>query len=72
MIKSILEFTREEAESLGKIGFTHKAGLHHDVCTALAEGKTQREAAETYGISDVESIHWIKRHKCPECIKFKR
>lgn len=67
MIKSILEMTREEAEALGRIGFTHKAGLHYDVCRALADGKTQQQVAEEFNLSETKSVRLIKTKKCPEC-----
>jgi DNA-binding NarL/FixJ family response regulator len=70
-IKNILDVTKEEAEHLGKIGFTKHSGLHHDICKALAEGKAQQDIAEDLHIYD-RHVRAIKKKKCPDCGVSKR
>lgn len=68
MIKSITELTKEEAENLGRIGFSSKSGFHFDICKALADGKSQSEIAEDFNIDD-SAVRKIKSKKCPDCGK---
>lgn len=64
----ILSLSREEVKFFISTGVMRPENLKHfDICKAMAEGKTQNQVADQFGVPDVRHIRYIKSVKCPEC-----
>lgn len=64
---NILYFPRDVVVACARRGIMNKkSDFHFDVCKALSEGKTLKQVADQFDVSD-ETIKQIKSKKCKEC-----
>lgn len=64
----ILDLTEEEVKDFIKNGVMRPENLrHYHICKAIADGMTQEDAAEKFGLYDSSNIRRIKSKKCPDC-----
>lgn len=64
---NILSFSKDIVQACARRGIMNKKSeFHFDVCKALADGKTMKQVADQFDVSD-ETIKQIKSKKCKDC-----
>lgn len=63
-----MKFKRDEIVAMVNDGFLNKKSiLHFDICRDLAQKKTWASIISEHDISELKTVHEIKKKKCKYC-----